>query len=474
MLLLLLPTSAPAAAARTTASPATTAATGRATDAGWERIACISDPRVTVTLLVKPLATAADEQFIGFELLNKTDKPLPLNHGTAYRLGNVRRSDAASGQLISTSSGIASGNAHDLMRRELLRPLRADGAPPQQESLPPGATVRVGYSSIQVLSALGVARGASARLDGTAHFTLEVGAWGERSELISTPEGGIPFHFLWNPPDASGIALLQQRLRHVFETPGDPFGDVNLLQILLADERVAPPATMRPSDLLAALKRHGSIVSAVLLKYLDEHFAAHEEVVAFILNDVIAARNLALLRELPFATRIRDPRLIEPLVQWVREDREPFHASHFALTILSRHRALMPDRAATTSALGAIALPRTRFVSKGAFTAKEPFRWSWEVRDLVLTGDASLVQHVLPYLSHKDVTVDARMISLANNGVSTRACDEAYNAILDLLDRPGERFTLGIGFHVARPDPAAEHARRDALITKLKSEIKVR
>jgi hypothetical protein len=64
------PISAPAAFA----TPATAQA--------WQRVVCIDDPRLTVTLL-RPSAKPADEEFVGFELDNKTAATL--------RVGNALR-----------------------------------------------------------------------------------------------------------------------------------------------------------------------------------------------------------------------------------------------------------------------------------------------------------------------------------------------------------------------------------------------
>ena len=62
----------------------------------WQRIPLLADPRLAVTLLVKTSANPADEDFIGFDLHNRTDQPLPLAHAH-YRLGGVheQRGDRA-------------------------------------------------------------------------------------------------------------------------------------------------------------------------------------------------------------------------------------------------------------------------------------------------------------------------------------------------------------------------------------------
>lgn len=46
-----------------------------AADERWQRIFCIDDPKLTVTLLLKPEALSADEDLVVWELNNRTGAP---------------------------------------------------------------------------------------------------------------------------------------------------------------------------------------------------------------------------------------------------------------------------------------------------------------------------------------------------------------------------------------------------------------
>ena len=132
----------------------------------------------------------------------------------------------------------------------------------------------------------------------------------------------------------------------------------------------------------------------------------------------------------------------------------------------------MPDPKATTAELGRIAWKRCPLLAAGCIPGDPNKRqlWSWQLETFALTGDASSVSRIVPYLDDKTVVLDVSRLAAVNDGMSTRACDFAYNAILDLLDRPGERFAPRIGVFSTANKPK-EYARRDAMIAKLIGEI---
>jgi hypothetical protein len=432
-------------------------------DDTWQRITCIDDPAVTVTLLLKRTATPAHEEFIGFELHNKTERPLSIGDATGYYLRDVTRRPVGRDGPESWGD-LASGSSYDLLYREGNR--RRD--PTRDDTIPPGITRRLRYSSVYSFAVLGWPATPGLTVSGKVLFNLEIMG----RDSLATPREGIAFQFDWLPADDAAIASAQQRLVRVLEFPVDPFGDSFLMHTLLSNPRVASAVTV--DQFLDGLKRHDQIERPTIREYINENFATDERVTAFVL-DVIRTRDRLLLREIALADRIHDARLVQPLFEWVKSDRDPYHCSHFAMTILKRHWDLIPDSKAMRRELGKMTLARCPFVSNGAYPTQPDyaFRWESEVLDLVLTCDPMLIKHLSPYLERKDVVHDANRVALMNNGVSTRACDTAYNAILDLLDRPGERLLMVTG-DVRKLEGGAlkdEYARRDALIQKLKAEL---
>ena len=141
--------------------------------------------------------------------------------------------------------------------------------------------------------------------------------------------------------------------------------------------------------------------------------------------------------------------------------------------MLSKQLDLAPDRDALTAELGKTWLARSPLARAGQWKEDEAWRWVYELERLALTRDRNLIPTLLPYLDRKEVVVDAKRTALMNSGISTRACDVAYNTILDLLERNGPRFVLETGAAASgrRADPSAEYARRDALIAVLRREL---
>src|SRR4029079_13250283 len=86
---------------------------------GFEHIALINHADIDVSLLLRPVATPADREFIGFLINNKTGKPLKLGQSSSYRIDDAKRLDRSTQTLISTGS-LASGNEYDLLYRDLI------------------------------------------------------------------------------------------------------------------------------------------------------------------------------------------------------------------------------------------------------------------------------------------------------------------------------------------------------------------
>src|SRR5437762_3277271 len=90
-------------------------------DDGFEHVALIRHADIDVSLLVRPLATPADEKFIGFQINNKTGHALKLGSSASYRIDDARKFDRATQALVSTGS-LASGNDYDLLYRDVVNP----------------------------------------------------------------------------------------------------------------------------------------------------------------------------------------------------------------------------------------------------------------------------------------------------------------------------------------------------------------
>ena len=140
----------------------------------------------------------------------------------------------------------------------------------------------------------------------------------------------------------------------------------------------------------------------------------------------------------------------------------PFHAAFLEL-YLSRNRRIWRD---IPMRLDLPALLTIVFLSSAIS------RGDWQ-RTVVVDDPKITVTLLLKSEASKTIILDVNKFAAANDGMSTRACDFGYNAILDLLDRPGERFGPRIGFFPATNEPE-EYAHRDALIAQLKRELAAR
>ncbi|MEO6435949.1 MAG: hypothetical protein ABIP55_09335, partial [Tepidisphaeraceae bacterium] len=86
---------------------------------GFDRIALVTHADIDVSLLLRPVATPADREFIGFLINNKTGRPLKLEPSVSYRIDDARRLDRATQTPLSTGS-LASGNEYDLLYRDVI------------------------------------------------------------------------------------------------------------------------------------------------------------------------------------------------------------------------------------------------------------------------------------------------------------------------------------------------------------------
>lgn len=420
--------------------------------ADFQRIPLIESPELQIFLLLRPEATPSDDRFSGFALVNRTDKPLSLRDAS-YRIDDRETFHRETGQLISSGS-LGSGNNYDLLHRDIVEPNTT------QPRLPPGESLRLDYSSGHAMGALGILPEDSEGhiVKAKVHLQIEL-----NHRRISSPAEGVPIAFAWLPPDDAGITHLRQRLRQLVRG-GDPASRYySVLYALLHEPRIASVLTI--DDLIVGLPAHEQHARP-LRQYIDSHFPNDERLVEYTLK-LIRQREWLRLREMSESTTLHDARLVPPLMQRLAEQQDLSGAAGPIAKLLSRHKDMMSKN--TIGEFGRLVAERSRH-----FNAHPPSRplmnWSMEAKLLALTGDASQVPRVVPYLEHREVVVDARFVSVPNNGVSTRVCDVAYNVILDLLGRDGERFTIDIGG--PKRDQAQEHVSRNERIKALKVELR--
>lgn len=426
---------------------------------GFDRVLLVSHADIEVSLLVRPSATPADVEFIGFLINNKTGKAIGPGTSAHYRIDKAELIDRATGKLVSTQS-LASGNDYDLFYRDVMD----IGA--ERPALPTGELRRLAYSSGYTMGLLGIPEAGSKgyTIRATVHFTLSFG-----ENQLSTPDWGVPIQFDWLPPDEAGMEAMRKRVREVV-VGGDPgVRQDTVLATLLDHPEIG--RTVSTGDLLAGLdaweQRGGKI-----LAYLDEHRVPNDGLVDYALG-VIGRRDHLRISVLKDSKSLRDVRLIEPLRAWATSSTNT-SGSEDALEFLSKQLDLAPDRDALTAELGQVWLGRSPITRSGRVQEGREWHWVYEMRLLELTRDRNLIPVVVPFLERKEIVVDAKKMALFNSGISTRACDVAYNTIVGLLGRDDPRFKVGTGRRAVelRPAVEAEYARRDELIAKLKREVR--
>jgi hypothetical protein len=406
---------------------------------GFEHTLLIHHPDIDVFLLARQYATPADEHVLGFLIENKTGHPLQLPDTDDYRI-------EASGRI-------------ELFHRQGYG---------YRQLLPAGETRWMDFGG-ELVSSFGIPPRDSGGfpISATAQVRIQH-AGGE----LATPPDGVTVVVEWIPPDDLDIAKMKRRLRDGLV---DPSKSMAGMSVLLDDPRVG--SAIKVDDLITGLRARAKsqVGSEEILRYIDEHWKHEERLVRYAL-DVIARRDYLAVSVLARSTSLHDVRLIEPLRSWATGNND-FHGAEFALELLSKQLDLAPNRAALTAELGRVWYERSPVTQSGNLRPRDSgVWWAEEMGMLALTRDRTLIPKISPYLDRQDVVDDAAKWQVANSGISTRACDVAYNVILDLLGRDGERFRLETGRRAteARKDPQVEYARRDQLIAKLKAELPAR
>lgn len=430
----------------------------RADAPDYQRVALVEHPRLSAYLLVRSFATPADEAFFGFELVNHTTDPVEVGNANIWYRYEVW--DAATGEVLWNDQGHG-GNTYDLLCRE--RAIAKRTGAPNPYRLEPGSHRYFRYHSISALGQLGIP---DRPLAVRGHVQFELSSAAEHTNTL--PEG-VAFEFKWVSPDENGLAKMRERLVQTIAKPVEIAGDAILMDRLLKDPRLTKDLTVE--QVISGIRIHEHAARAKLIGYLDTHHPTDEQAIALVLQTVDKHDRLILYGLAAGGTHIRDARLIDPLVASLRSSGEDSTWTRAALVILARHRELMVDREATIAELGRIVLARSRWFGPNApdpAAGDKWYLWVNEVNNLVLTGDKGLIPVIAPGLDRREIAVDESMIAVVNNHVSTRVCDVAFNAIMELSGSPPDLFSPR---DLSVNDVKAEYARRDELIADLRHRI---
>jgi hypothetical protein len=303
-------------------------------------------------------------------------------------------------------------------------------------------------------------------VEATAHLSLSLK---DRMDL-ATPPDGVAFRFAWVQPDQQGIQTLRQRLKRRLAAPGDWLADSYFIEAALAWPQVASALSI--DEILAGMRGREQ-QRRYLVRYLNTHYADLPAVHEHYLQSIKHRDRWALADLSRTATNVNDARYVEPLMDIFRDDAaaaRPLH--HDVLRLVARHinAGLVADAAALRHQLGMLTLPRCATIAIGAMPpAGQWSTWRSEVDDLAVTGDVSLIPILRPYLDRSDVVIDATRLANPGNGVSLRACDLAYNAILDLRsDGQTPRVSLD---QPMNDDRSAITEQRNLAIGRLRREL---
>jgi hypothetical protein len=424
----------------------------------FERIRLIEHSDFNIDLMVRPVATLADDEFIGFLITNKVGLPLELPPDTIPRwlIHNVVFTDLSTGQrrdlevLINGMDELFYGDREDPEVHQ--PPLRV------------GQARHMRYLSAMALTNLGLHHPDEPARLVEARISLELTY---RDDVLRTPRGGIPFKFVCKPPGAERLPEMQARLREVLYAKTDRHWEHQILTILMAYPGVGE--AMSDQELLAGLNKWGGR-GLPIIAFIDKHRGPGPLLLRHAL-DVIERRDGGRLYVLAGSSAVLDPLLIEPLRPWATAGVED-GGSECALTLLTRHLDLAPNRRVLSAELGTAWLAHCPIFREGKLTKENAHIWRTELAQLALTRDHSLIRLLRPYLDRHDIIDDANQHSLYNDGGSVRVRDVIYNTMMDILERDGERFSVRYGHGPARPrTPDMIFAHRDALIEALVREL---
>ena len=323
----------------------------RADDGGWKRIPCVQSDALDVTLLLRRSATPAVPRFVGWELRNKTGRPMIVDNAL-YRLAEVEVFPVGGGRQW-RRTGIIQSNPHDLLLRE--------GPPPEVGhrpwTLPPGVTRRLAYASAYGHYSLSDLLPAGAGLVGRAHFGLTTrDADFNATGRYATPPKGVTFVFEYLPPDAAGVASMRRELAVLLAASPEGVDDVvyaHDLRRLLGRPEVADAATV--DVLLDAIEseRADHASRGVIVGHLNAHHADDPATIARYARGVADRGTSDWLRDLAGpASDVTHADLISPLVARAEEPRHPSEVG-LTLGVLARHRPLADDPAALARTVGA-------------------------------------------------------------------------------------------------------------------------
>jgi hypothetical protein len=394
----------------------------------WTTVPLVTEGPLTVRLKVRPRASLADEQWLGFEFENSSDEPVAFEHcDIRYRIGS-KRFNLHTGALIS-SDGLGSGTCFDLF------PKAWESARVSPVTFPPGITSVFEDPSNSAAASLGMPGHDGLKVSSRVYFDLRVSRDYDKT--------GTPFTFEWVFPDDQGILAIRSRLRQLVTNPPVPFhsSQYYITHALLRIPEVNTAVSLE--ELLGALDQEKNRSSRnTMAKYIADRFPNHPDVIKYY-RTRLKEKNDAATEDLGFDVAEWHDEYLPPLLR-ISED-ENWRVARLALEAVSRHRDRWPDPESIASCLSAAVLAKCPLLSKHPADLSERElinEWPEHARALAMTGDSSVIPMLCPYLDVRAELIDIRYwapITFFPSGVpALRVCDVALESILKLQGRaPG-------------------------------------
>jgi hypothetical protein len=293
---------------------------GAPLDDAWQSVTVLRDGALTVRLKCRRAASLADTEWLALEFENAGPGPLTIT-GLHYRLEH-QALEPKTGQRLH-SGGLASGGDADLF------PEAFRVTPVADRVLEPGKVRRaVAQPSDYSAALLGLPTRDGWRIQAACHFFITFPG----RLTVSTPAAGVPFTFLWRPPDEAGFTALRARLKALLAAPEPTMEQYYLLGALWKVSEVSAGVTR--DDLLAALAKREKVPWArgYIADALAERFP-RDAAVRDYYRERLRARDPDAVREL---TRkgLWHPEFIGPLVGLYEGSPPVFQA----LSVLHTHR----------------------------------------------------------------------------------------------------------------------------------------
>jgi hypothetical protein len=435
----------------------------------WQSIELARSDMVTVRLLVKKQASAADECWMKFEYENTTGGDvIVINPG--YQM-DYEAFDLATGKPLRSGS-LASGSALDLSLEA------SRGTPFPTVRLRPGKYEVGEQPSSYSTALLGVPPKTGMKIKAVVSFRMGLPDEG-RSR---SPRQGTKFEFNWLYPDDASIEAMRQRLKGMLARPQKYYHQTYLLEALLKFPRVGDALDV--GEVLQGLQiRKGAVDGRQsILGYINARRASEPQVREFFLRALLRSDS-SLLEDLAgFAPNVWDDRFVGPLVQ-ICEKAKYSRNLGYALACLDRHSDGWRDDGITPALLSRAVMRLSPTVVKQPEDLNEQNGLYWEglARSLAMTRDRQAIPSIRLFLDSHVVVRRFDWNPASPSPVPARACDIAYNAIQKILGHQDKQIDFQEWArtpHMVRrssPEETAEVekelARRDEIIRALRDSL---